>query len=154
MAEGSIISEEMRKLIGVESEPIVYEVEKGAIKKLAQAIEDPNPLWQDEEYARKGPNGGIVGSPTFIISLRNDPFMDKVKQSATFKRIMVAGNDIEYFQPIRPGDVISVTGKLADVREREGKGGGKMAFLVLELSYRNQKGELAAKIRNTLVGTT
>lgn len=152
MAEGSIISEQMRKSIGVESEPVVYEVEKGAIKKLAQSIGDTNPLWQDEEYANKGPNGGIVASPTFVISLRNDPVMDKVKQMATFKRVMNGGNDIEYFQPIRPGDVISVTGKLVDIRERESKG-GKMAFLTLELSFRNQKGELAAKIRNILIGT-
>ncbi|MDP2719871.1 MAG: MaoC family dehydratase N-terminal domain-containing protein [Dehalococcoidia bacterium] len=151
MAEGPIITEEMRKNIGVESEPITYEVEKGAINKLAEAIGDPNPLWRDEEYAKKGPYGGIVASPTFVISLRHDPFMEKVKQMASFKRIMNGGNDVEYFQPIRPGDIISVTGKIADIRERETKT-GKMAFLTLELTYRNHKGDVAAKIKNVIIG--
>ncbi|MBI4332955.1 MAG: MaoC family dehydratase N-terminal domain-containing protein [Chloroflexi bacterium] len=152
MPEGSLITEEMKKIIGVESEPIVYDVEKGAIKKFAQAIGDPNPLWQDEEHARKTVYGGIIAPPTFAISLRHDPFMDRVKQMANFKRILNGGNDIEYFQPLRPGDVISVTGKVIDIRERAGKT-GKMAFLTLELSFKNQKGELAAKIKNLLIGS-
>ncbi len=152
MPENSIIPEELRQRIGVESEPIVYEVEKGAIKKFAQAIDDPNPLWQDEEYAKKSVYGGIIAPPTFAISLRHDPFLDSVKQMAAFKRILNGGNDIEYFQPIRPGDVISVTGKVVDIRERAGKT-GNMAFMTVELSYKKKNGELAAKIRNTIIGT-
>lgn len=152
MPEGSLISEEMRKYLGVESEPIVYEVEKGAIKKFAQAIGDPNPLWQDEEIAGKSAYGGIVAPPTFAISLRHDPFMDRVQTMAAFKRILNGGNDLEYFQPIRPGDVISVTGKVVNIRERAGKT-GNMVFLTLEISYRNQKGDLAVRIRNVIIGT-
>lgn len=152
MPENSLISEVMRSNIGVESEPIVYEVEKGAIKKFAEAIGDPNPLWQDEEYARKSVYGGIIAPPTFAISLRHDPFLDRVKQMAAFKRILNGGNDIEYFQPLRPGDIISVTGKVVDIRERAGKA-GNMAFMTVELSYRKQDGELAARIRNTIIGT-
>ncbi|MBI2934501.1 MAG: MaoC family dehydratase N-terminal domain-containing protein [Chloroflexi bacterium] len=152
MPENSLISEAMRNYIGIESEPLVYEVEKGAVKKFAQAIGDPNPLWQDEEYAGKSVYGGIIAPPTFAISLRHDPFMERVKQMAAFKRILNGGNDIEYFQPIRPGDVLSVTGKVIDIRERTGKT-GSMAFMTLELSYRKQNGEMAAKIRNTIIGT-
>ncbi len=152
MPEGSLISDEMRKSIGVESEPIVYEVEKGGIKKFAEAIGDPNPLWQDEQYAKKSVYGSIIAPPTFAISLRHDPFMDRVKQLAAFKRILNGGNDVESFLPIRPGDIIAVTGKIVDIRERAGKA-GNMAFMTVELSYKNQKGELAAKIRNTIIGT-
>lgn len=152
MPEGSLISDEMRKSIGVESEPIVYEIEKGAIKKFAEAIGDPNPLWQDEQYAKKSVHGSIVAPPTFAISLRHDPFMDRVKQLASFKRILNGGNDVESFLPIRPGDIIAVTGKIVDIRERAGKA-GNMAFMTIELSYKNQKGELAAKIKNTIIGS-
>ena len=34
--------------IGVQSNPITLEVEKGAIMKFAEAIGDNNPFWTDE----------------------------------------------------------------------------------------------------------
>ena len=37
MVEGSAITEEMRNAIGVESAPMVYEIEKGAVRKLAHS---------------------------------------------------------------------------------------------------------------------
>ncbi|MCE2465561.1 MAG: MaoC family dehydratase N-terminal domain-containing protein [Dehalococcoidia bacterium] len=41
------------RAIGVESPPQVLEVEKGAIIRFAQAIGDPNPMWNDESEARR-----------------------------------------------------------------------------------------------------
>jgi hypothetical protein len=35
--------------------------------------------------------------------------------------------------------------------EREGKGGRKMVFGVIETTYHNQNGELVAKARQTLI---
>ena len=66
MAEESVISEEMKKMIGVEAEPIVLEVEKGHIRRFAQAVGDPNPLWQDKAYASKARYGNIIAPPTFL----------------------------------------------------------------------------------------
>ena len=43
----------MRDAIGVESDPVINEIEKGAIVKFAQAIGYTNPIYNDEEIARK-----------------------------------------------------------------------------------------------------
>ena len=53
MANGSLITEELRKLIGVTLDTIVFKVEEGAIQRYGQAIGDPNPLYNDPDFARK-----------------------------------------------------------------------------------------------------
>ena len=154
MSEASVITEEMRKLIGVEMGPEVYEVEKSMIRKLAEAIDDPNPLWQDEAYGKKTRYGSIIAPPTFICPLRLMEPQEMIERltaaGSPLSRLLHGGSELEYYQVIKPGDVISVTGKFTEFREREGKS-GKMAFFILELDYKNQKGELAARCRNTFV---
>ena len=66
MSEESLITDKMRKAIGVESEPLLYDVDKWHIQRFAEAIGDPNPLYQDEAAARKTRYGGIIAPPTFF----------------------------------------------------------------------------------------
>lgn len=139
MAEASVITDELRSLLNVEIGPQVYEIEKGMLKKFAEAIGDFNPLWQK------------VAPPTIATALRLDELTEKVwTAKCPLTRFLNAGNELEYYQPVKVGDVISVTGKLADLREREGKM-GKMLFMTLELTYKNQKGEMVIKGRNTII---
>ena len=151
MVESSVITEEMRRAIGVESKPFSMEIEKGAIKKFADAIDDPNPLWRDEEYAKKSRYGGIIAPPTFSTCIRDDDLMRPVLGlECSLKRLLNGGNEFEYFQPIRPGDTISVTLKLTDVQEREAKT-GKTLFMYYDVTYRNQRGEIVVIQHNTII---
>lgn len=149
MAE-QLITDEMRAAIGRQSEPTVIEIEKGMIKRFAQAIEDPNPLWQDEEYARNTRYGGIVAPPGFLMTMMmSGPIMELPFQSP-LTRILDGGGEWEYFEPVRPGDVLTVVNTLVDIRERSGRA-GKMLFVVRETTWRNQRKELVAKSRGTLI---
>ena len=65
----SVITQDMRDAIGVESDPVVNEVEKGAIIKFAQAIGDHNPIYNDENAARSTKSGGLIAPPTFLRSI-------------------------------------------------------------------------------------
>ena len=47
------VTDEVRKQIGMQSEARVVEVERGAIRRFAEAIGDPNPLFNNEAAARK-----------------------------------------------------------------------------------------------------
>ena len=40
----TVITKELKDAIGVESEPVTKEIEKGAIIKFAEAIGDTNPI--------------------------------------------------------------------------------------------------------------
>ncbi len=150
MSDGSLISDELKSKIGVEFLSGKYEIEKGMIKRFVQAVDDPNPLWQDEEYAKKTKYGGIIAPPLFVVVLGFDEF-EKDMASLIPARLH-GGTEFEYFKPVRPGDVITVSRKVADIREREGKKLGKMAFVTFEMTYKNQHGELVAKCRQITIG--
>ena len=144
-----IVDEEAKKQIGTTGEVRVYDVERGAIRRFAEAIGDPNPLFNDEQQARKTPFGGMVAMPTFCRSLGSPIPNVKLNMPAQF-RGLDAGSDWEYFVPIRPGDRITVQSKLVDLRESEGRL-GPMVFIVIETSYTNQFGELCVTQRSTSI---
>jgi len=146
----SVITKEMSEYIGKELAPVVFEIEKGAIKKLAQAVGDPNPLWQDESYAQKTEYGGIIASPTFVALLKAESANVLIQLECPLPLILDGGIEIEYREPVRPGDVITGTPKLADVKEKEART-GKMILMVLETVYKNQKGQVAVITRQTAI---
>lgn len=154
MVQDSVITDEMRSLIGVESEPSVYEIEKEPIRRWAEAVGDPNPLYHDEEYARKSQYGGIIAPPGF---LGNYAYPVKVgkpppRVKSPFWRGLAGGNEYEFFKSVRAGEVLMVTTKLADLYERQGRPGiGRMLFQVMEITYRNQQGEVVAKAQHTSI---
>jgi len=151
MEEKSAITEAIKKLVGIESKPVAFEVEKGWLKRHAEAIDDPNPLWQDEKSARKSRYGTIIAAPTFVAALRNQEWMEGlINIDCPLKGVLNGGNEIEFYQPIRAGDTISITYKLAEATEGSSKK-GEMVFLNYEVNYKNQFDELVAKGRNTLI---
>jgi len=146
----SVITEEMRNAIGVESEPSVYEIEKEAIRRWAESLGDPNPLYRDEEYAKKLGYRGLVAPPAFIAQY-SFPVKHGRPRAAfkmPFARNLNGGNEYEFLKPICSGDVITSTTKIANMKERDGKM-GKMLFVIIENTYKNQDGEIVAKARNT-----
>ena len=152
MTESSLIPDEFRDKIGVEWEVGVFEVEKGMIQRFVRAIDDPNPLWQDEEYARQSPYGGIIAPPTFIVTIGGEQFGEKVIAPLFPDGLLHGSTELECYQPVRPGDRIAVSVKLANIRERQGSRSGKMLFITFDITYRNQGDELVAKCQQTMIG--
>ena len=143
------LTEEMREqAIGTESEPLTMEVEKGAIIKFAQAIGDENPLWNDQAAARKTRYGGLIAPPTFLRSLRLE--RPELPFESSFTRVLDGGSDWEYFQPVRPGDLITAVSRLTDLQERPGRM-GIMIFMISLITYRNQFDEVVATQTSTSI---
>jgi len=141
-----IVTDEVKKLIGSESPPRTFEIERGAIRRFAEAIGDPSPLFNEEQAARITRCGGMIAPPTFMRSLGIE-FLE-VKVNAN--RALDGGSEWEYFVPIRPGDRITVVSKVADIRESEGRL-GTMVFIVAETRYTNQFDELCVIQRTTTI---
>lgn len=139
MSEEPVISEELESLLNVEFGPEVYEIEKGMVRKFAEAIDDPNPLWQE------------VAPPTFPAALVPTELMHRLFiAKCPLKRYLNGANELEYSRPIKVGDVISVTARLTRLRKMEGKEGATL-FMIMETTYTNQRGEVAARGRNTYI---
>ncbi|HEY90412.1 MAG TPA: MaoC family dehydratase [Dehalococcoidia bacterium] len=150
MTEESVITDEMKAVIGVESEPSVYEIERSAIRRWAEAIGDPNPLYNDEEYAKSKGFRSLIAPPGFMGQYA---FPVKVGGGARsfkspFTRNLNGGSEYEFLKPIQAGDTITSTSKIADIRERKGKM-GTMLIITSETTYKNQDGEVVAKARGT-----
>lgn len=142
------VTDEVMKQIGTQSEARVVEVERGAIRRFAEAIGDPNPLFNDEAAARRTRFGGMIAPPTFCRSL--GAAIPEIKIAMPAFRGLDGGSEWEYFEPIRPGDRISVVSKIADIRERDGRL-GPMVFITVETSYSNQYNQLCALQRSTVI---
>jgi acyl dehydratase len=136
-----------KSVLGKESPPVTYDVEKGAIRKFAEAIGDPNPIYYDEEAARKAGLDGIIAPPTFLCTFLTKDLPDLKMEFGKYR--LNGGNEYEYFKPIKAGDRITVTAKYVDVSEKSGRSSGTMVFIITEVTYRNQHGEVVAKARNT-----
>ena len=146
-----MIPDEAKQVIGSIDPPHVREVEKGAIRRYADAVGDDNPLYREEEYARKSRYGGIVAPPGFFgWPMKSIPTLEAVMGLMTaiieagYHRILDAGMSFEFFLPVRPGDVLIASPKVSDVTEKEGKS-GTMIMCSFETTYVNQNGDLVAK---------
>ena len=147
------IPEELKKWIGRETQLGTAVVEAGAIRKFADAFKDPNPLYRDEEYARRTPYGGLIAPPTFVHCLRDVGYASFSPGPMPFKydTPLNGGNDFEFYKPLRPGDVITGKAKLTDIYGRASKRMGPMIFTVVEITYTTLKNELVMKQRSTSI---
>lgn len=148
MQHDSVITPQMRAAIGVASEPTAHDVEAGAIRRFADAIGDPNPLYRDEPAARESRYGGIVAPPTFLRSM--DPGPPTVELQVPYPGLLDGGSDWEFFEPVRPGDTITVTSRVVELKERTGRL-GPMLFVVRETSYVGQHDRTVAVQRGTFI---
>ena len=128
-------------------QPLTFEVEKGAIKKLAEAIDDPNPLYIDTEYAKKSKHGANI-APLLMVTTLGAPelqaaLMTKIPVGPK-KNGIVKGFDVEFSQPLKAGDEITVTCKVADISGKEAKM-GFMINITTVREFKNQKGEVIAR---------
>jgi acyl dehydratase len=154
------IPEEIKALIGTER---VYtgteRLGEGTIKRFADAIGDRNPLYWDEEFARNSRNGGITAPPTLIFELNHHIGAEIAEDGLPEEQMELhlplgalfrGGNEYEMFQPVRPDDVITSRRKLVEIREKSGRS-GTLIFVVSEIAYSNQRGELLGVNRETVI---
>ncbi len=128
---------------------MVHEVEKGQIRRFADALGDPNPIYQDEAAARAAGYAGLVSPPTFAVSLTaNERFRHSLDLGT--RSILQGDQQIELMRPIVAGDRLTVVTRVADVQERAGAS-GPSDVLVLEDEGKDEKSELVFRTRATLI---
>ena len=110
--------EEARGWIGrpVRIEQYNHEAGYDAIRHYAFGIGDDNPLWCDEDYAARGPHGGMVAPPTFIFSV----FVAALSMGFPGLQPFYGGCAIDFVRPIRRGERVVASGHLTDVEEVRG----------------------------------
>jgi len=139
MSSESIITDEMRALLGVETAPLTIEVEKGDLRRFTEATGESDPRFAE------------VFPPTFFCP---DPIIAAqragLKRPWPFKYSIDGGSEWEFHRPVRVGDTLRLTAKIADLHEKQGSPKtGRMLFTIIEIWCTNQRGELVGIARGT-----
>jgi acyl dehydratase len=66
------------------------------------------------------------------------------------KRLLNAGFEQEFFEPIRPGDVLTGVVSLAEMEEKEGRI-GHMVFFHFDVVWTNQNDEKVMTLRQSFI---
>jgi hypothetical protein len=131
------VIDRLKTRIGVEGPAVTATVEAGHVGRFAEAIGDGNPRWKTE------------APPTFLVALAGASMhLDDAEDFG--KGWLNGGNRFEYFEPVMIGDQIIARSHLADVYDKSGSS-GEMLFIVFETEYTNQRGELVARVRGTVI---
>lgn len=138
-----------RSLIGSASEPFIVEIEKGAIRRFAEAIGDPNPVYRDEQAARDAGYDGIIAPPTFPVSFKppEEPIWTRVLDR---RRVLAGEHAFSYTRPIHAGERLECRIHFVEVIDKQGRG-GVMELLVQETRGIDMKGAPVFTHRRTTI---
>src|SRR5262249_54097488 len=112
------------------------------------------PLYLDEDAARRGPFGALVAPPTYPIA-----FMAQAMAGAAssfdelgldFMTLVHGEQEFEYERPVKAGETLTLTARIKDVDEKQGRS-GTLDILVLETEATDAAGRGVFKSRQTLV---
>ncbi|MCD6569415.1 MAG: MaoC family dehydratase N-terminal domain-containing protein [Deltaproteobacteria bacterium] len=138
-----------KKFIGREYGPLTYEIGKEKIKEYAAAIRNEDPHYMDDEFAKNSKYGGIIAPPTFAViysGMLAAPFFMDSELNLDFAMLVHGEQEFEFYEVVRPHDVITTTGKIANIENKE-----KVDVVSLETYSKNQDGKDVCKAIFTFV---
>ncbi|HJO81799.1 MAG TPA: MaoC family dehydratase N-terminal domain-containing protein [SAR202 cluster bacterium] len=154
----TLVTDEMIQRRGVFSEPrVAPPIALSDIRKWGIAVywpETPPKLHWDEEYAKTTRHGGVVAPldfNPFAWPIDREPAAagrTTATSASVGSRGMNGGQVEEYYEPMKPGDVISTTTGLVDWSERQ-TSLGLTLFSITETRWINQNGGLVKVKRST-----
>ena len=150
-AEGSLITDEMRALIGVENPPRRFEVDRTGIRMFARSVGYTDPVFYDPEEAKRRGYRDIIAPPGYLGTPVFNPATDAGprQRPGGLARALNAGNEYEYYDVITAGDVLEARSKIANMVERSGSIGQMLITTTETLYTRLSDGKAVAKAVNT-----
>lgn len=138
-----------------------WEVNKAMIQQWCEAFEDANPIYTDEEYAKKSKYGGIIAPPPSIQTFSGGPrfpVRETARQAAPgadkltemlhaegYSQTVATNNAWEWYLPIQPGDHLTIKSRTSNITTRKQTRTGEGYFMTRDSIYYNQRGEMVAK---------
>lgn len=147
MAAEFELTDEMRAVIGVESEPWPVEVTTTSIRAFARGVGYTDPRYFDESAAKAAGNNELpappcyLGTPVWIPGLSDPTFSGPLKSGPTVPHglpgLLDGGTEVVYERPLVAGDRLLMTTKVSDLQIKESKSLGKMLVVTSEQVYRD-----------------
>ena len=138
-----------RALIGNSMAPFAIDVEKGAIRRFAEAIGESAEIYFDEAFAKSLGYLGIVAPPTFPTTFR--PASKPVWIHGLDEgRILAGEQGFRYRRPILAGDRLQCQLRLTDVQDKRSSK-GKMELIIQDLIVTSSSGDMVCVNRRVVI---
>lgn len=137
-----------------------YPVEYEPIRRYCRMVKSTNPLFLDEDYAKKTKYKRVICPPTaipmFAMPGRYEPVKVPVIPAleAITKRgegVINMSQELIFLKPVFVGDTLSSTTKIVDIVKRPIKMDPEAIWVTWEENITNQKGETVCTLRNTIM---
>jgi acyl dehydratase len=125
--------------IGKTYEPNTYAVGREKVREYAAAVGETNPLYFEVDAARAAGYADVVAPPMFAVvygARSVGPAILDPDVGIDFARMLHAGQEFVWEEPVVAGDEITTTASVKDISER-----GGMNFYVFETVSKNQRDE-------------
>jgi hypothetical protein len=147
-AEG-LITDEMRAQIGKESAPWTCEVDKTWVRMFARSVGHTDPVYYDEAAAKVAGYRslpcppGYLGTPVFQPGAPIRGGAQPAEPRRPLNRRLNGGTEIEYFEDICAGDVLTASNHIQSFEETSGSL-GPMLITRTQTVYRTASGKVVA----------
>ena len=138
-----------RDRLGEHSLPLYNEVERGSIRRFAQALGVTDPISLFVEAAHQDGYRDLVAPPTYVVTLVPSilPGLELPKAG-----VLHGEQSFDWGEPICAGDVIEVQGWLDDVKTRSRREGTMTILTVVSEGY-NQLQQFVFRAKAVLIVT-
>lgn len=142
--------------VGRQFGPFRYKVGLEKMKEVAFAIagglpsvgwggpvQGMNPILFDERAAQAANERAVVATPMFAISFAVEPYAAAIvdpELALDLLMLVHSEQDFEFLEVVRDGDVVTTTGVISAITERE-----KMDLLVVRTESKNQNGAVVVR---------
>lgn len=143
-----VLTPEQRALIGKETapQPAPYPVNEAMARFWCEMVEDPNPIYFDDAYARTTWLQGTFAPPAMLYTWGRPLVWPETKRETAIDGLQLEGCTMtiavnavqEYFIPIRYGDRLTSTNKLASVSDEKTTRLGTGHFVTTVETLHNQ----------------
>lgn len=169
------LTPEIAKYVGMETELQLAcdPVERGAVRRYAQAIMDNDPIYMEDEAVQGTRYGKPVAPPLFpnamlrlpfgerdlVQERANDPHFDGAVGSSTLglpplplvnSPLLNGGAEVELYRFAEHGEWIHLKSRYLDIYEKE-TSRGVMLFVVIETDFLDKDGQLVMRFRKTQI---
>jgi hypothetical protein len=135
------LTDEMRAVIGVESDPWPVEITSTSVRAFARGVGYTDPRYYEGDGPLPAPPC-YLGTAVWVPG-KSDPTFSGPRNSGPsvkhgLKGLLDGGTEVVYERPLVAGDKLFMRGKVSNLEVKESKGLGKMLVVTSEQTFTEQ----------------
>lgn len=161
MAESFEITDAMRAMIGLESEPWSYELTTTSVRAFARGVGITDPVYFDVEAATCAGYESLPAPPTYLGTAvfspaESHPYLPGAPGALPdlghgLDGLLDGGTEIVYERTPVAGDALTATVKITELETKTSPTLGVMLVMTTETTYRTRTGETIARECGTAI---